>query len=156
MHRRVVNSRAPKFSSTKSMEALAETVWAILHNKACTVYWVLQKLCPLQEAEVSRAVNLLFTHKRLFWTVLGTPCASTNTHSEKEPNSERDMRPTAVERVRNHSAVPEAWQGPSERCENYHSLTQLYSAGCFHLTDYDLFLESPEFRGLGRVHCPNS
>lgn len=53
----------------------------------------------LQEAEVSREVNLLFTYKRLFWTVLGTPCASTNTHSDKEPNSERDRRFMAVQKA---------------------------------------------------------
>lgn len=47
--------------------------------KPALSYWVLQKLRPLPGAEVSRAVNLLFTSKRLFWTVLGTPCTSTNT-----------------------------------------------------------------------------
>lgn len=86
----------------------------------------------LQEAEVSRENNLLLAYKRLFWTVLGTPCASTNTHSEKEPNSECNRRLMTVQRVRNHSAVPKAWEGPSESCDNCHSVTQLCSAGCFH------------------------
>lgn len=95
----------------------------------------------LQEARTSRGViyyNLY--HNRLFWTVL----AQIFTGKSKQILNilPQDMRLMAVQRVRNYSTAPKTREGPTPKCDNRHSLTQLQSAGCFHLTDGHFFQRS--------------
>lgn len=121
-----------KITKIRPWQRQYSTINPALPTKYCK-NWAHFKVWWLpQGAKVSRAVNLLLTYNRLFWTVLGTLCASTNTHSEKESNSECNRRLMTVQQVRNHSAVPKTCEGPSESCDNCHSLTQLRSAECFH------------------------